>query len=112
MVVSSFNALALLTLRRVAPELPRAMLAQSRSPLPLRRLWLAAAVAPAELHVEAALATPRLCAAAHRSGRAVVAWTVNDVATAVRLASLGVDGIITDVPDLIRAGASERLRVT
>ncbi|WP_258037273.1 MULTISPECIES: glycerophosphodiester phosphodiesterase family protein [unclassified Streptomyces] len=33
----------------------------------------------------------------------VFVWTVNDGPTAIALASLGVDGVITDVPDVIRA---------
>lgn len=37
---------------------------------------------------------------AHAMGRKVVPWTVNDVATMDKLRSLGVDGIITDQPDL------------
>jgi glycerophosphoryl diester phosphodiesterase len=40
-------------------------------------------------------------------GLAINTWTVNDVAEARRLAALGVDTIITDVPDVIRAGLRE-----
>ena len=35
---------------------------------------------------------------AHALGRQVLAWTVNDAATAGRLIDLGVDGIVTDRP--------------
>jgi glycerophosphoryl diester phosphodiesterase len=37
-------------------------------------------------------------AAAHRAGKAVHVWTINDATTMERLLGLGVDGIITDVP--------------
>lgn len=46
--------------------------------------------------------TAELLAAAAQRGLAVRAWTVNEPAEAVRLAALGVDGLITDRPGAIR----------
>jgi len=40
--------------------------------------------------------------AAHRLGLRVVPWTVNEPADAQRLAEWGVDGLITDRPDVLR----------
>jgi glycerophosphoryl diester phosphodiesterase len=45
--------------------------------------------------------TPRLIRAAHRSGRSVQVWTINDPAEMRELIALGVDGITTDRPDLL-----------
>lgn len=42
------------------------------------------------------LATEKAVALAHRLGMKVVAWTVNDVATAAALFERGVDGVATD----------------
>ena len=42
-------------------------------------------------------------AEAHALGLKVVAWTVNDTASIAKLLELGVDGIISDRPDLVRA---------
>lgn len=46
--------------------------------------------------------TPKLIKAAHESGLAVHAWTVNDIETASRLIDWGVDGIVTDRPQAMR----------
>ena len=41
--------------------------------------------------------------AVHAAGGRVIVWTVNDVAVARDLARLGVDGVCTDVPGLMRS---------
>ena len=50
-----------------------------------------------------AVLTPALLRAAHRAGVEVHVWTVNDPAAMVRLAGLGVDGIVSDRADLALA---------
>jgi glycerophosphoryl diester phosphodiesterase len=52
--------------------------------------------------------TPELVTAAHRAGMEVVPWTINDRATMEALIDIGVDGIITDQPDLLRSIMDER----
>jgi glycerophosphoryl diester phosphodiesterase len=47
--------------------------------------------------------TRSFVAAARRLGCPVHVWTVNDPAVAQRLWGLGVSGIVTNVPDRIRA---------
>lgn len=49
------------------------------------------------------LITADLIDAAHGEGLAVNSWTVNDPDRMLELASWGVDGIITDVPDVARS---------
>ena len=44
--------------------------------------------------------TPPRLARAHALGLRVVPWTVNDLARMAELAAWGVDGLITDRPDL------------
>jgi glycerophosphoryl diester phosphodiesterase len=52
--------------------------------------------------------TPALIRAVHRQGLDVHVWTVNEPADMERLLSWGVDGIISDRPDLLAAVLSER----
>ena len=54
------------------------------------------------LAVEASMATRRFVRTAHRAGQDVYIWTVNDPAWMIRGLTLGVDGLITDHPDVAR----------
>jgi glycerophosphoryl diester phosphodiesterase len=54
-------------------------------------------------HWDAQELTPELLSKAHQQGIRVNAWTVNDIALAQRLLSMGVDGLFTNVPDILLA---------
>jgi glycerophosphoryl diester phosphodiesterase len=54
------------------------------------------------------ITTPGLVRAAHRRGKQVHVWTVDDQPTIERLVDLGVDGIFTDRPDTLRSVLLER----
>ncbi|MDA7864531.1 glycerophosphodiester phosphodiesterase [bacterium] len=45
---------------------------------------------------------------AHASGKEVYVWTINDAVTMSRMIGIGVDGLITDKPDLARQVLAER----
>jgi glycerophosphoryl diester phosphodiesterase len=51
---------------------------------------------------------PAFVEAAHARGLAVHVWTVNDAAAMARLRALGVDGIMTDRPDLLPGTIASR----
>ena len=52
--------------------------------------------------------TPELIAESHALGLKVVVWTVNQPPDMARLIDMGVDGIISDRPDVLRQAASEK----
>lgn len=123
-IVSSFNPIALRRMRQLDPSIPLGLLYFDRPPhsakgeksllqkvrsLPLKDLllyfcrpWLSRGLAPEALHPYFTSIDARLVAKARSRGQQVNAWTVNSGAEARRLARLGVDAIITDVPDTIR----------
>ena len=60
------------------------------------------------LAVEAGMATRRFVQRAHSAGRDVYVWTVNSPAAMLLAMSRGVDGLITDQPELARGVVSRR----
>ena len=52
--------------------------------------------------------TPELVSESHALGLKVVVWTVNQPSEMARLIEMGVDGIISDRPDLLRQAAREK----
>ncbi len=107
--VQSFDRGGLLAVRARHRGIPLAMLyrpgwspAAIAADLPGVAAW-ASAVAPAASSVDA-----RLVRTAHRLGLSVQAYTVNEDAELRRLLDLGVDGLITDVPDRARAAVDRR----
>ena len=60
------------------------------------------------LAVHTGLVGPSFVRAAHKSGKKVFAWTVNDSIQMSTMITLGVDGLITDEPALARAVLSQR----
>lgn len=80
----------------------RALAVAGRARLPRRLPLLVREVAAAGLSCDHLVVTPKLCAAAHRLGLPVAAWTVNRASTARRLAEAGVDLVTTDEPESMR----------
>jgi glycerophosphoryl diester phosphodiesterase len=96
-LLSSFQRASLAAARDAQPQLPRALLLDRLPPD-----WLDAARALQCVAIVAkhTLWTPASAAAAKAAGFRLLAYTVNDQASADRLVALGLDGIITDRVDL------------
>ena len=129
-IVSSFNPIALRKNAAIGPlnRLGAALLYQASGPdrgdgktssrgsrrvplkfllLHLSRAWLSPRIAAEALHPHFASIDAQLVAKALSRGQLVNAWTVNSGAEARRLAHLGVNAIITDLPDKIRQSLSK-----
>jgi glycerophosphoryl diester phosphodiesterase len=104
-LVSSFNLPTVDRVHALAPSIPTAFLVMFGID-PIDALDLAAAHGHVALHPHRAMLAgePGAEIAAHAAelGLALNVWTVNESAEMERLARLGVDAIITDVPDTAR----------
>jgi glycerophosphoryl diester phosphodiesterase len=100
-LLSSFNPFSLRRARKLAPHLARGLLYSPDMPLPLRRAWFASLAPHQARHPEYTMVDAPYMAWARRRGYQVNTWTVDDPAEMRRLVDLGVDGIITNVPDVL-----------
>ncbi len=102
-IISSFNPLALLKVRHLDPALSIGLLHGGEMPRWQHDFWTSA-LQPQAQHPWHPLIDAAYMAWAQSVGALVNTWTVNDVAEAQRLAALGVNVLMTDVPDQIMAG--------
>lgn len=98
-LISSFHPMLVLQMARRLPTVPSALLLEPGS---LNQLEHAIGgyrlLGACGVHPQHALLSPTYLRPLRESGALVNTWTVNDEADARRLASLGVDGIVTDRP--------------
>jgi len=106
--VGAFSGRRVARVRRLLPGV-----CTSFGPLGIGRLWLAGyglplgrvAAACAQVPVRkgpVTVASRRLVEAAHRRGLQVHVWTIDDRAEMIRLLDLGVDGLMTDHPRVLK----------
>lgn len=99
-IIQSFDVRPLQYLRRTAPDMPIALLVEDTDMRPfdqqLKRLGFTPNIySPHFSHV-----TPTLVAACQTKGIKLIPWTVNQKEEIIRLRGMGVDGIISDYPNL------------
>lgn len=97
-LVSSFDPVLLGRFRRRSPRVATGMLFAADQSVPLRRGWAAHVVGANAVHPEALLVDEDRVRMWHRRGLRVNVWTVDDPAEQRYLATIGVDGIITNRP--------------
>ncbi len=101
-LVSSFHLLAIDRMKVVAPVVETARLV-SVVRGQARLVAETAAGGHQGIHPWHALVTRRLVARVHEAGLALRPWTVDDPERIRTLAAMGVDAIVTNVPDLARS---------
>jgi glycerophosphoryl diester phosphodiesterase len=111
--IQSFDWRSLAHVHAIAPELRRSCLTADSNVGPDKITWTAGldpathGSVPRLVHAfgcdvwspDADTVTPAAIAEAHRLELLVIPWTVNRPAEIERLLAVGVDGVITDVPD-------------
>lgn len=100
-IVSSFNPFVLRRVKRLNPHIPTGLLYRSDLSAHLLRTLLVFLAHPNALHPEKHLITQEYMAWAKKRGCRVNVWTVDEPAEMERLVALGVDGIITNRPDVL-----------
>jgi glycerophosphoryl diester phosphodiesterase len=90
----------------MGPRQVRRLMLTSRG-LPGQRFSAACVQVPVR-HGPVTIVTDRFLAAAHRRDLQVHVWTINDAAEMRRLLDQGVDGIMTDRPDVLKAVLEDR----
>lgn len=101
-LVTSFDPAAVARIRERMPELRTGQLGFDIGDR-VAFVEAAAAAGHVAVHPWDPFVDAELVARAHGLGLAVNPWTVDDTARIAELAALGVDGIITNVPDTARA---------
>ncbi len=94
-VVSSLNYGELQKFRKSFPEIKTGLIV-------FRALGYLTETESDFLSIHATKATSRLVKNAHKNGKQIHVWTVNDLQTALSMIELGVDNIITDNPEFIK----------
>jgi glycerophosphoryl diester phosphodiesterase len=99
-IVISFDPATLTPLRRLDPSIMTGLLVEDAKP---DCIQAAIDLGARQLCPKVSSVTPGLVEKAHRSDLQVVAWTANTLADMRAMMAAGVDGIMTDFPDRLRA---------
>ena len=99
-MVSSFDWSALERARAIEPEIRIGVLGERA---PNKMLAAASELKAVAINPRFKLVDAALCAEAHRRGLQVYVWTVDDVRAMRSMLDRGVDGIMTNYPERLRA---------
>ncbi|MEP6712747.1 MAG: glycerophosphodiester phosphodiesterase family protein, partial [Ferruginibacter sp.] len=99
-IIQSFDMRTLQYLHKKYPAIKTALLIEATNLNSFRKQIKDLGFTPTIYSPEQALVTANLIAACHEKKIRIIPWTVDDKKEIARLKALGVDGIITDFPNL------------
>jgi glycerophosphoryl diester phosphodiesterase len=101
-IIQSFDVRPLQYLHTKYPYMQTSLLVDGTDHRPLGEVIGSLGFTPAIYSPNYALVTDSLVQDCHQKGIRVLPWTVNDIATMKRLKAMGVDGLISDYPNLYK----------
>jgi glycerophosphoryl diester phosphodiesterase len=99
-IIQSFDFRTLMYLHKNYPGVKTAMLVEDSEKKPFEELLAGIRFVPTIYSPAYSMVNESLVEKCHQKGIKIIPWTVNDKATIDRLKAMGVDGIITDYPNL------------
>ncbi len=99
-IIQSFDRRPLQYIHQQQPQVPLALLVEDTDTTAFTGQLQQLGFTPAIYSPHYSLVTPALVEQCHEKGVRLVPWTVNTKADIERLKAMGVDGIISDYPDL------------
>jgi glycerophosphoryl diester phosphodiesterase len=100
--IQSFDIRSLQYLHEVAPAISTALLIEDNDTASLQSILQRIGFTPSIYSPHYSLVNKELVTACHARGMQIIPWTVNDIETMRRLKALGVDGLISDYPNLYK----------
>ncbi len=102
-IVSSFNPLTLITIKRAEPRLACGLLYSPDEPIYLSRAWLAPLIPNLDArHPRADTVTAEVVKQVHARNQQINVWTILDPADVKTLTAASVDGLIGNDPVMMR----------
>lgn len=101
-IVSSFNPLVIRRIRKIDDKILKGYLIDKNFNVRRSEIFLTKMSGAEAVHIDKSLATNKLVRKIQEFGFYCIVWSVNDPKMMRRLTDLGVNGIITDRPDILK----------
>ena len=102
-IIQSFDRRTLQYLHKKYPSIKTALLVEGLDKNSFRKQLKDLGFNPAIYSPEQVLVNPNLITECHKRNIEIIPWTVNDKKEITKLKKMGVDGIISDYPDLFKS---------